>query len=81
MEDDVGSREKAFYDSLPPGIREEVMAQEHMQQKAMTKKNTVASNEANNTRVVESSPVVVVNDAPTDHNASAMTNLNLGRRQ
>ena len=27
--------------------------------------------------MVESSPVVVVNDAPTDHNASAMTNLNL----
>ena len=78
VEDRMSAAEKkAFYDSLPPEIREEVMAQEHMQQKAMTKKNTVASNEANNTRVVESSPVVVVNDAPTDHNASAMTNLNL----
>ena len=78
VEDRMSAAEKkAFYDSLPPEIREEVMAQEHMQQKAMTKKNSVASNEAKTTRVVESSPVVVVNDEPTDHNASAMTNLNL----
>ena len=39
VEDRMSAAEKkAFYDSLPPEIREEVMAQEHMQQKAMTKK-------------------------------------------
>ena len=78
MEDRMSAAEKkAFYDSLPPEIREEVMAQEHMQQKAMTKKIPWLPARPTSTRVVESSPVVVVNDAPTDHNASAMTNLNL----
>jgi len=78
VEDTMSAAEKkAFYDSLPPEIREEVMAQEHMQQKAMTKRNSVASGEGSATRVVESSPVVVVNDAPTDDSASEMANLNL----
>merc|ERR1712167_544037 len=71
---------QAFYDSLPPEIRQEVMAQEHMQQKAMTKKKP--KNESNAvTKVVESSPIVVVNDAPNDKNTAEMAELALTEEQ
>ena len=81
VEDKMSAQEKqAFYDSLPPEIRQEVMAQEHMQQKAMTKKKP--KNESNAvTKVVESSPIVVVNDAPNDKNTAEMAELALTEEQ